>query len=130
MNQEEKYNQSVLNAAVGNASLGNMFRIGARCIAEIGGRFFLLVNVEIGPEGSEIEQVIIFRISAALAATLLRAGVRRCQIVNMIPSPTPGRQVTLVCGFVEAGNIFLVFDIENSTDELVLVRVPQCIIAG
>lgn len=130
MNQEQFNYNNLLKASVENATLGNMFRIGARCIAEIGGRFFLLVEVEIGPEGSEMEQVVIFRISAALAAALLSAGVRRCQIVNTIPTPMPGTEVNLICGFVEGGNIFLVFDVENSTDELVLVRVPLCTIVG
>jgi hypothetical protein len=97
--------------------------IGATCVAQIDGRFFLLIEIEI--EGTEIERLIIMEISAAQAAALIAAGVMRCQIINTIPT---GREVELICAFVVGTNVFLVFSVENMTDHLVLVRVPLCTI--
>ncbi len=101
-------------------------RLGARCVAEIDGKFFLLLEIKIGPPGSRTEKVFIIKISAAQAGALLKAGVRCCQIANKIPMPAPGRDVDLVCAFEEDKNIFLVFSVENAVDRFVLVRVPLC----
>ncbi|MGE5629704.1 MAG: hypothetical protein ACM3TR_01255 [Caulobacteraceae bacterium] len=49
-----------------------------------------------------------------------------CQIVTTIPTPTPGTEVNLLCVFVVGNFAFLVFDVENRADRLVLVRVPLC----
>lgn len=100
--------------------------IGATCVAQIEGRFFLLIEIEIDVIGSEREEVIIFEITAAQAAALVASGVMRCQIVNTIPTPGPGQEVNLICAFVVGENVFLVFNVENATDRLVLVRVPLC----
>ncbi|MDR7856476.1 hypothetical protein [Tissierella sp.] len=100
--------------------------IGATCVAQIDGRFFLLIEIEIDVIGSEIEEVIIFEITAAQAAALVASGVMRCQIVDTIPTPTPGIDVNLICAFVVGENAYLVFDVENATDRLVLVRVSLC----
>ena len=102
--------------------------LGATCVAQIDGRFFLLIEIEIVVGGIEREEVIIFEITAAQAAALIAAGVMRCQIVDEIPTPIPGRDVELICAFVVGNNVFLVFDVENATDNLVLVRVPLCTI--
>ncbi|OZV11301.1 hypothetical protein CIW83_15080 [Tissierella sp. P1] len=102
--------------------------IGATCVAQIDGRFFLLIEIEIEVMGFEREEVIIFQITAAQAAALIAAGVMRCQIVNTIPTPGPGQEVNLICVFVVGQNAFLVFNVENATDRLVLVRVPLCTI--
>lgn len=104
--------------------------IGGTCVAQIDGRFFLLIEIEIEIEviGNEREEVIIFEITAAQAAALIAAGVMRCQIVNTIPTPSPGQEVNLICTFVVGENAFLVFNVENATDRLVLVRVPLCTI--
>ncbi|CAK7083511.1 hypothetical protein [Tissierella sp.] len=99
--------------------------IGATCVAQIDGRFFLLIEIEIDVMGNEREEVIIFEITAAQAAALIASGVMRCQIVNTIPT---GREVNLICAFVVGQNAFLVFNVENATDRLVLVRVPLCTI--
>lgn len=107
-------------------SLERVIRIGATCIAEINGRFFLLVEIEIGVAGEEIEQVIVIRITAAQAQALLRAGVERCTIVTEIPTSRAGVEVELICVFVVGNFAFLVFDVENNFDRLVLVRVPLC----
>ncbi|MBU5313424.1 hypothetical protein KQI38_15475 [Tissierella carlieri] len=96
--------------------------IGATCVAQIDGRFFLLIEIDV--MGNEREEVIIFEITAAQAA-LIASGVMRCQIVNTIPT---GREVNLICVFVVGQNAFLVFNVENATDRLVLVRVPLCTI--
>lgn len=98
--------------------------IGARCIAEISGRFFLLIEIET----DDIERVVVIRISAAQAAVLLAAGVMRCRIQDTIPVATPGGEVNLICAFVEGNEVFVVFNVENTTDELVLVRVPLCMV--
>ncbi|MEW8972553.1 MAG: hypothetical protein AB2375_00035 [Tissierellaceae bacterium] len=103
--------------------------IGATCVTQIDGRFFLLVEIEIGVVDNEREEVIIFEITAAEAAALIAAGVMRCQIVTTIPTPGSGEEVNLICVFVVGQNAFLVFNVENATDRLVLVRVPLCTIA-
>ncbi|WMM26310.1 hypothetical protein RBU61_06450 [Tissierella sp. MB52-C2] len=102
--------------------------IGATCVAQIDGRFFLLIEIEIEAAGFEREEVIIFEITAAQAAALIAAGVMRCRIVTTIPTPGPGQEVNLICAFVVGQNVFLVFNVENATDQLVLVRVPLCTI--
>jgi len=111
-----------------NQVLNDPITIGATCIAQIDGRFFLLIEIEIEVVGNEIEELIIFEITAAQAAALIAAGVMRCQIIDEIPTPTPGVEVDLICAFVVGQNVFLVFDVENATDRLVLVRVPLCTI--
>ncbi|MBY6953233.1 hypothetical protein [Clostridium botulinum] len=107
--------------------------IGATCVAELAPNVFvLLVEVEVEVTGEDIQQVLIIRITPAQAAELIRE-VGRCRIVgpDQIPTPAPGREVTLICSFVFGENVFLVFDVEtNTTDELVLVRVPLCPIVG
>ena len=85
-----------------------------------------MVEIETVVMGLEVERVVIFRISAAEAAILLRLGVDRCQIVTTIPTGTAGTEVNLICVFVVGNFAFLVFDVENRTDRLVLVRVPLC----
>ncbi len=100
--------------------------IGATCVAQIEGRFFLLIEIEIDVIGNEREEVIIFEITGAQAAALIAGGVPRCQIVNTIPTPSPGLDVNLICAFVVGENAFLVFNVENAADNLVLVRVPLC----
>ena len=100
--------------------------IGAVCVAQIGNRFFLLVEFESGT----MEQVVIFRITQAQATDLLNRGIRLCQIVNEIPQPTPGTEVKFICAFTVGNQVFLVFDVENTTDELVLVRADLCRVVG
>ncbi|MBE6068528.1 MAG: spore coat protein [Clostridium lundense] len=107
--------------------------IGATCVAELAPNVFvLLVEVEVEVPGEDIEEVLIIRLTSAQAAALIPE-VGRCRIVgpDQIPTPGPGRDVDLICAFVFRGNVFLVFDVEtNTTDELVLVRVPLCPIVG
>lgn len=105
--------------------VNDIISIGATCVAQISGRFFLLIEIEIDVAGREIEEVIIIEITSAQAAALIAAGVMRCQIVNTIPT---GREVNLICAFVVGENVFLVFNVENEIDRLVLVRVPLCTI--
>lgn len=122
MNFNHEISKIVEQVSETGTHINEISSIGANCIAEIDGKFFLLVEIEIG----DFEQVIVIRISAALAAQLLRAGVELCEIVTTIPTPIPGTQVNLICAFVVGENVFLVFNVENETDELVLVRVPLC----
>lgn len=111
----------------------NPVTIGATCVAELEPNVFvLLVEVEVQVPGPDIEEVLIIRLTPAQAAALIPQ-VGRCTIVgpDQIPTPAPGREVTLICAFVFGQNIFLVFDVEtNTTDDLVLVRVPICPIVG
>ncbi|KAJ49611.1 hypothetical protein BD780_001104 [Clostridium tetanomorphum] len=104
-------------------------RIGATCVAELAPNVFvLLVEIEITVLGEEIQEVLVIRITPAQAAELIQS-VGRCLIVgpDEIPTPAPGREVNLICAFVFGENAFLVFNIETSSrDELVLVRVPLC----
>jgi hypothetical protein len=125
-NKEVKQMIYVPRSSCEETTTGQAVRIGATCVAEIGNQFFLLVEFETIIMGMEVERVVIFRISAAEAAILLRLGVMRCQIVTTIPTGTAGTEVNLICVFVVDGFAFLVFDVENNTDRLVLVRVPLC----
>ncbi|WP_315119852.1 spore coat protein [uncultured Clostridium sp.] len=108
------------------------FTIGATCVAEIARNVFvLLVQIELNARGRELEEVVVIRISPALAAELIPL-IGRCRILcpNEIPTPAPGREVNLICSFVFDGNVFLVFEVEtNRREELVLVRVPLCTIS-
>lgn len=107
--------------------------IGATCVAQLAPAVFvLLVEIEVEVPGEDIEQVLIIRLTPAQAAALIPQ-VGLCQIVgpDQIPTPAPGRDVDLICAFVFGENVFLVFDVEtNTTDDLVLVRVPLCPIVG
>lgn len=102
------------------------FEIGAVCVAQIGNRFFLLVEFET----ATMEQVVIFRITQAQANDLISRGINRCRIVNEIPQPRPGIDVEFICVFNVGNQAFLVFDVEDSTDELVLVQADLCRITG
>lgn len=117
-----------INQIINPQQLNEPIEIGATCVAQIEGRFFLLIEIEIDVVGFEKEEVIIFEITAAQAAALIASGVMRCQIVDTIPTPGPGQEVNLICAFVVGQNVFLVFNVENATDRLVLVRVPLCTI--
>ncbi|MBC2582358.1 spore coat protein [Clostridium sp. DJ247] len=93
-------------------------RIISECVAEINGRFFLLIKIEIG----NIEQVVVIRISRALAILLIRSGIRECNPQINIPP-----QGDLICTFVVGNEAFLVFNVETTTtDRLVIVRSPLC----
>ncbi|WP_246582724.1 spore coat protein [Clostridium mobile] len=111
----------------------NPVTIGATCVAQLAPAVFvLLVEIEVEVPGQDIEEVLIIRITPAQAAALIPQ-VGLCRIVgpDEIPTPAPGRDVDLICAFVFGQNVFLVFDVEtNTTDELVLVRVPLCPIVG
>ncbi|QUH20290.1 spore coat protein [Alkaliphilus sp. B6464] len=106
-----------------NNPCNDPIRIGATCVAQIDGRFFLIIEIEIEIMGFVREEVIIMEISAAQAVALIASGVMRCQIVTTIPP-----RGNLICAFVVGQNAFLIFNVENSTDRLVLVRVPLCTI--
>ena len=114
------YNQGI-NAAKCNDPIS----IGTTYVARIDDSLFLLIEIEINVPGREIEEVIITEITSAQAVVLITEGVMRCQIVDIIPT---GRGANLICTFVVGTNVFLVFNIENMTDRLVLVRVPLCTI--
>lgn len=122
--------QSANSASNNVIAQQNPVRIGAQCVARIDDTFLLLVEIEVQVPGEDIEQVLIIRLTPAQAAALIPV-VGLCRIVSTIPTPAPGRDVDFICAFVLDGNVFLVFDIETSTtDELVLVRAPLCPIVG
>ena len=107
-----------------------MISIGATCIAEINDQFFLLVEIEIVAPGVDIEEVVVFRLTPEEAQALIAAGIRVCRIVNEIPVPGPGQEVEFKCVLIVDNQAFLVFEIENNTEELVLVRAEICPIIG
>ncbi len=111
------------NQEINTQRCNDPISIGPSCVAQIDGRFFLLIKIEIDVRGNEREDVIVIEITATQAAALIAAGVMRCQIVNTIPT---GREVELICAFAVGQNVFLVFNVENATDRLVLVRAPLC----
>lgn len=123
--------ESLSQIANNGTMQNNPVTIGSACVAELESNVFvLLVEIEVQVPGPDIEEVLIIRLTPAQAAVLIPQ-VGRCRIVDEFPTPTPGREVNLICGFAFGQNIFLVFDVEtNTTDELVLVRVPSCPIVG
>ncbi|MBU5678034.1 spore coat protein [Alkaliphilus sp. MSJ-5] len=104
----------------------DLISIGATCVAQIEGRFFWLIEVEMDVMGKLREEVIIREITATQATVLIATGVMRCQIVDTLPTSIPGIEEEPICAFVVGQNVFLVFSVENATDRLVLVRVPLC----
>lgn len=123
MNFRNEINEIVEQVTNGDVTIAQASCLCSSCVAEINGNFFLLLEIEIG----DLERVLIFRITAAQAARLLNAGVELCSIVNTIPTPSPEREVNLICVFVVDDEAFLVFNVEeNETSELVLVRSPLC----
>lgn len=123
--------ESLSQIANNVATQNNPITIGAACVAELApNAFVLLVEIEVQVPGPDIEEVLIIRLTPAQAAVLIPQ-VGRCRIVDQFPTPTTGREVNLICGFAFGENIFLVFEVEtNTTDELVLVKVPSCPIVG
>lgn len=99
--------------------------IGANSIARIGNRFFLIVEVEAKVPGVEIDPVFAIRITREQARRLLAAGVMRTIIQNTRPQPRPGVEVEFKGVLFANGRFFLVFDVENSTDISVLVRISR-----
>lgn len=99
--------------------------IGANSIAQIGNRFFLIVEVEAKAPGVEIDPVFAVRTTAAQARALRNAGVMRTIIQNRRPRPTPGKKVEFKGVLFANGRFFSVFDVENSTDISVLVRISE-----
>ncbi|RKN75886.1 MULTISPECIES: hypothetical protein [Paenibacillaceae] len=99
--------------------------IGANSIAKIGNRFFLIVEVEAKSPGVEIDPVFGVRTTAQQARSLIRAGVMRTIFQTKPPTPSRGKKVELKGVLFANGRIFSVFDVENSTDVSVLVRINR-----
>lgn len=99
--------------------------IGANSIAKIGNRFFLIVEVEAKSPGVEIDPVFGVRTTAQQARSLIRAGVMRTIFQTKPPTPSRGKNVELKGVLFANGRIFSVFDVENSTDVSVLVRINR-----
>ncbi|KQL45861.1 hypothetical protein AN963_12585 [Brevibacillus choshinensis] len=99
--------------------------VGANSIARIGNRFFLIVEVEAKVPGVEIDPVFAVRITREQARRLLNAGVIRTIIQNTRPQSTPGLDVEFKGVLFANGRFFSVFDVENSTDISVLVRINR-----
>nr|AYQ72429.1 hypothetical protein EAV92_07510 [Cohnella candidum] len=100
--------------------------IGANSIANIGGRFFLIVEVEAKTTGVEIDPVFGVRTTGQQAAAFLRAGVRRTKFAISDPRPTSTTKVELKGVLFANGQIFKVFDVENAKMDIsVLVRINR-----
>ncbi|CAG7657664.1 hypothetical protein ACFQI7_35020 [Paenibacillus allorhizosphaerae] len=103
--------------------MANPVFIGSNCIARIGNQFFLIAEIEAKVPGVEIDPLFAIRATAEQARRLIRSGVMRCKIQNTIPRATRGKKVELKGVLFANGQIFSVFDVENSTDKAVLVRI-------
>lgn len=99
--------------------------IGAVCRVQLQGRFFLLVELEIGSGPNEIERVIVIEISQALF-NALAGRVDLCEVRTTLPNTPPGTTLDLLCTFVLGNEAFIVFEIENRNERLVIVRSPLC----
>lgn len=99
--------------------------IGANSVAQIGDRFFLIVEVEAVVPGVEVDPVFAVRLTADQARRLIQAGVMRTRIQNTRPQARPGLEVEFKGVLFANGRFFSVFDVENSTDISVLVRISR-----
>jgi hypothetical protein len=104
-------------------SIEDVISIGANCIVQIRNRFFLLVEIEVEAGNVAFEEFVFIRISRQEARTLLDAGVHRCEITTSVPR-SDGVEVEFICILIVDGEAFAVFDVENATDEAVLVEIP------
>ncbi|MFP5115328.1 hypothetical protein ACSU64_23540 [Bacillaceae bacterium C204] len=101
----------------------DVISIGANCIVEIRNRFFLLVEIEVEAGNVAFEEFVFIRISRQEARALLDAGVQRCEVVTRVPR-SDDVEVEFICILIVDGEAFAVFDVENDTDEAVLVEIP------
>ncbi len=96
--------------------------IGANCLVQIENRFFLLAEIEAVVPGVEIDPDIFIEINQAQFNALKNAGEPECTIQDTIPVAEPGFNVEFKCVLFVNDQVFLVFDVENATDEAVLAR--------
>jgi len=100
----------------------DVISIGANCIVRINNRFFLVVEIEVEAGDVSFEQYVFIRISRREAMALLEEGVQRCTISKCIPRGDD-LDVEFVCVLIVDGKAFAVFDVEDATDEAVLVPI-------
>ena len=100
----------------------NIVTIGANCLVQVENRFFLVAEIEAKAPGVEIDPEFFIEITAADFDALLEAGEPLCTVQDTIPVCSTGFKVEFKCIFFVEDQVFLVFDVENSTDESVLVR--------
>ncbi|WP_090108808.1 hypothetical protein [Cohnella sp. OV330] len=103
--------------------MANPVFIGSNCIVKIGNQFFLIAEIEAKTTGVEIDPIFAIRTTPFQARRLIRAGVMRCKIQTTAPRPSRGKEVELKGVLFANGQIFSVFDVENSTDVAVLVKI-------
>lgn len=113
--------ENAVSNLVGNIGVG----IGSLCRVEIQGRFFLLVEIEVGSGANQIEEVIVLEITRVLF-NALQGSVDLCQVLNDIPTPPAGSTLELRCTFIVGNEAFIVLEIENMMERLVVVRSPLC----
>lgn len=99
--------------------------IGAICRVRIDGNFFLIVDFEIGTGPNAIDRIIVIQISQALFTALI-GNVPVCEVRDTIPTPPQGTTLQLRCTFVVGNEAFIVFEIENAMDRIVIVRSDLC----
>lgn len=96
--------------------------IGANCIFQANNNFYLLVEVEAKAPGVEVDPEFVVRLTVPQANALIASGVQVCQVTDTPPTPAPGLDVEFKGVFVIDNTVaFQVFDVENSTDNSVLV---------
>ncbi|MGE5552489.1 MAG: hypothetical protein ACM3XZ_01020 [Betaproteobacteria bacterium] len=95
--------------------------IGANCVFQAQGAFFLLVEIEIHAPDVAIEPEIVIPLTFSQARALLAAGVPQCEVTTTIPTPGPGVSQELKGSFDIGDQNFIVFDQEDSFDRSVLV---------
>ncbi|HEX2952757.1 MAG TPA: hypothetical protein VHR47_02090 [Bacillota bacterium] len=100
----------------------NIVSIGANCLVQVNNRFFLAAEIEVNAPGIEIGPDFFIELTAAQFEALRSAGEMLCTVQDTIPVAQPGFDVEFKCIFFVEDQVFLVFDVENSTDESVLVR--------
>lgn len=96
--------------------------IGANCLVQINDRFFLLVEIEVNAGNVEIEEFVFIELSKREAKAVFRAGVEICDIRKRIPK-SDDLEVEFICVLIVDDKAFAVFDVENDTDEAVLVKI-------
>lgn len=108
-------------------SAPGLFFIGANCIAFVGDAFFLLLEIENNVPGVDaVSPTIFIRLTDEQAMAFMNSGVAACQITTVPPTPIPGLSVESKCIVALNGQVFQVFDIEDSIDVETLLRLTSC----
>src|SRR4051812_11322458 len=104
-----------------------MFEIGSRCLFNFRKeRFFLFVEdeVTVPDKGVEIDPVNIYEIDKQTFRFIRNEGdTNVCVPVDTLPPVPPGFELERKCIFTVDNEYFVIFDLEDGTDDNVILRI-------